>query len=69
MDYSTVRVSRSVALIGVSGVAAISIRWKVELYGDEKETEPAEGRSAETWQVSAKASRSQRSGTERSDRR
>lgn len=56
-SYSPVRVTRPVELTRVSGTAATITRWKAERSGDEKEVEPAEGHSTETWQGSSNAPR------------
>lgn len=68
MAYSTVSVPRPVALTRVSGVADKSICWKDEAIGDEKKSEPADGRPTVILQGSTKASRPRRSGTDRGSR-
>lgn len=57
--YSTVHVRCPVVLTRVFTVAATSARWKSEGSGDEKESEPAEGRPTETRKGFEKASRPQ----------
>lgn len=67
--YSTVRMPCPVTLTRVSRIAATSIRRKGERSRYDGELEPAEGRPTETWQGSARATRSRGSGKSRGSRR
>lgn len=58
-----------VVLTRVSGVAAISMRWKGKGSGDDVESEMADCRPTETPQGSAKAARPRGSGKSRAFRR
>lgn len=64
--YSAVSVPCSVGLTRISGVPATSIRRKDEGSRVSKESEPAEGRPAESQQGSARASQPRGSGSGRS---
>lgn len=67
--YSTVRGPYPEASTSVSAVVATSVCWKGEGSWDDGESKPAEGLPTETWHGSAKATRTRRSGKDRSFRR